>query len=72
MKAVLYSIHSGHCSRIVNGVKKVEVRKSIPKLEFPFKCYIYCTIGGELLYRSRDTGNIILTSGKNRKNLFCL
>ena len=42
-KAVLISIQPKWCELIVNGKKTVEVRKSRPKLETPFKCYIYCT-----------------------------
>lgn len=42
-KAVLISIKPKWCEPIVNGTKSVEVRKNKPKLETPFKCYIYCT-----------------------------
>lgn len=42
-KAVLISIKPYWCSLIATGNKTVEVRKSIPKLDTPFKCYIYCT-----------------------------
>ena len=42
-KAVLISIKPEWCELIVNGTKSVEVRKNKPKLEMPFKCYIYCT-----------------------------
>ena len=42
-KAVLISIKSKWCSLIATGKKTVEVRKTIPKLDTPFKCYIYCT-----------------------------
>lgn len=28
---------------IANGKKKIEVRKTRPKCDTPFKCYIYCT-----------------------------
>lgn len=43
MKAVLISIRPKWCEKIVNGEKTIEVRKTRPKLETPFKCYIYCT-----------------------------
>ena len=42
-KAVLISIQPKWCELIASGKKTVEVRKSRPKLETPFKCYIYCT-----------------------------
>ena len=43
MKAVLISIQQEWCSKIARGEKKIEVRKTTPKLTPPFKCYIYCT-----------------------------
>ena len=43
-KAVLISIRPKWCEKIANGEKTVEVRKTRPKLETPFKCYIYCTM----------------------------
>lgn len=45
-KAVMLSIHPKWCEKIINGDKTIEVRKTRPKLEAPFKCYIYCTIDG--------------------------
>lgn len=44
-KAVLISIQPEWCKLIVNGKKTVEVRKTRPKIDTPFKCYIYCTKG---------------------------
>ena len=43
MKAVLISIRPQWCELIASGKKTVEVRKTKPKLETPFKVYIYCT-----------------------------
>lgn len=43
MKSVLISIKPKWCELIANGRKTIEVRKTRPKLEAPFKCYIYCT-----------------------------
>ena len=45
-KAVLISIRPKWAEKIANGEKTIEVRKTHPKLETPFKCYIYCTIDG--------------------------
>lgn len=45
MKEVLISIRPKWCELIASGEKTVEVRKTKPKLEPPFKVYIYCTIG---------------------------
>jgi len=49
MKSVLISIQPKWCELIANGKKTIEVRKTRPKLETPFKCYIYCTVGGDAL-----------------------
>lgn len=47
MKSVLISIRPKWCELIANGKKTIEVRKTRPKLETPFKCYIYMTgVGG--------------------------
>ena len=43
MKSVLISIRPKWCELIANGKKTIEVRKSAPKIEAPFKVYIYCT-----------------------------
>ena len=43
-KAVLISIRPQWCEKIVNGKKTIEVRKTRPKLDTPFKCYVYCTL----------------------------
>ena len=45
MKAVMISIQPKWVEKIANGEKTIEVRKSRPKIDTPFKCYIYCTIG---------------------------
>lgn len=43
MKSVLISIAPKYCELIANGAKTIEIRKTKPKIETPFKCYIYCT-----------------------------
>lgn len=43
-KAVMLSIRPKWVEKIVNGEKTIEVRKTRPKLQTPFKCYIYCTL----------------------------
>ena len=42
-KAVLISIRPEWVEKIVNEWETIEVRKTKPYLETPFKCYIYCT-----------------------------
>lgn len=55
MKAVLISIRPKWCELIASGAKKVEVRKTRPKLETPFKAYIYCTNSKETLWVLKET-----------------
>ena len=43
-KAALISIRPRWCEKIASGEKTIEVRKTRPKLDTPFKCYIYCTL----------------------------
>ena len=51
MKAILISIRPEWCERIISGEKTVEIRKNRPKLEPPFKCYVYRTNGYVEEYR---------------------
>lgn len=53
-KAVLISIRPEWCEKIIEGRKTLELRKTRPKLELPFKCYIYCT-DGPLFLRHSET-----------------
>lgn len=48
--SVMISIKPKHCENIAAGRKTIEVRKSKPKLETPFKCHIYCTNNGGPIY----------------------
>ena len=57
MKSVLISIRPKWCELIVSGKKTIEVRKTRPKSETPFKCYIYCTLDGGI------KGDILLKDG---------
>ena len=64
-KAVMLSIRPKWCEKIVSGEKTIEVRKTRPKMNTPFKCYIYCTIDGikkmpkDYIAESVERGNII-------------
>ena len=42
-KAVMLSVRPKWVEKIASGEKTIEVRKTRPKLQTPFKCYIYCT-----------------------------
>ena len=72
MKSVLISIQPKWCELIASGKKTVEVRKTVPKLEPPFKCYIYCTnkkpylVWGDVFRGNWETEFTHL-SGYNRK-----
>ncbi len=56
-KAVLLSIHPKYCELIASGKKTIEVRKTRPKLEPPFKCYVYCTKDAKKYYYIDEFGN---------------
>lgn len=43
MKAILMSIRPEWCDLIIRGQKTLEVRKTRPKSETPFRVYVYCT-----------------------------
>ena len=65
MKSVLISIRTKVVEKIIKGEKTIEVRKSRPKIETPFKCYIYCSYGN-------DRENYMLgTSGKVIGEFIC-
>lgn len=42
--AILLSIRPEWVQKIGEGKKTIEVRRTRPKLQPPFKCYIYCTL----------------------------
>lgn len=42
-RAVMLSVKPKYCELIASGKKTIEVRKTKPKIQTPFKCYIYCT-----------------------------
>ena len=57
MKAVLISIQPKWCVLIASGRKTIEVRKTRPKIETPFKCYIYMTSKGDKPIKEIETPN---------------
>ena len=60
MKEVLISIKPKWCKLIANGQKTIEIRKTKPKLDTPFKCYIYET---KAIYKNYD-GILFTGEGK--------
>lgn len=63
MKSVMISIKPKRCELIANGKKTIEVRKTKPKIETPFKCYIYCT-------QEKYKNKYLHTSNKKNRLLF--
>lgn len=77
MKSVLISIRPQWCEKIANGEKTVEVRKTRPKLETPFKCYIYCTkdntdrVPSRIWWKTDKTGFQHILNGKAIGEFVC-
>lgn len=63
VKAVLISIRPEWVKKILDGEKTLEVRKTRPKLEAPFKVYIYCT-AGNLSYEVNNGMMCNISGGK--------
>ncbi|MCQ2484769.1 MAG: hypothetical protein MJ168_05485 [Clostridia bacterium] len=62
-ESVLISIRPNWCELIASGKKTIEVRKTKPKIQTPFKCYIYST-QSDLLTKSHNTGQIYVATSK--------
>lgn len=63
MKSILISIKPKWCELIANGKKTIEIRKTKPRIDTPFKCYIYCT-------KEKIIGDFILCKSKELSDLF--
>ena len=70
MKALMLSVRPQWCKLIAGGQKTIEVRKTVPKISPPFKCFIYqtrsgkvptglFTCDGEIMGRSVKNGKVI-------------
>lgn len=62
-KAVLMSIQPKWVELIANGKKTIEIRKTKPKLQLPFKVYIYCTRNNR-----KHAFHTYINSGYGREN----
>lgn len=58
-KAIMLSIRPKWCEKIASGEKTIEVRKTRPKLDTPFKVYIYCAQSGVALGAWGKHGKVI-------------
>lgn len=58
MRAVLISIKPKWCELIASGKKTVEVRKTAPKLDTPFKSYIYMSADAKPHYYIDEYGDL--------------
>ena len=61
MKSLLISIQPKRCEKIAKREETIEVRKSRPKIETPFKAYIYCTKDNKTAFNNRN-GNMFLST----------
>lgn len=79
-KAVLLSTQPKWCEKICNQIgenkdgspiyeKRVEVRKTRPKLDTPFKVYIYCTLKGSNEFFKEDCKGDIVEWNKSKMAL---
>lgn len=59
-KAIMLSIRPKWCEKICCGEKTIEVRKTRPKLDTPFKCYIYCTKDKHLAFMQNRFGTKLI------------
>ncbi len=66
MKSILISIQPKWCELIASGKKTIEVRKTRPKIETPFKCYVYMTQG-----KLKDLGSYSEWIYRNRQKVIC-
>ncbi len=59
-KAVMLSIRPKWCEKIASGEKTIEVRKTRPKMDTTFKCYIYCTKDKHLAFMQNRFGTKLI------------
>ena len=80
MKAVLISVQPNWVEKICHKIgenkdgtpiyeKRVEVRKTKPKLETPFKAYIYCTLKGNNEFFKEDCNGDIAEWNRSKMAL---
>ena len=70
MKAVMISIQPKWCNLIANGKKTIEVRKTRPNVDTPFKCYIYCSNSKPYLYKNPNNNELFLDKDLYRGGVY--
>ncbi len=71
MKSVLISIQPKWCELIANRKKTVEVRKTRPKIDVPFKCYIYMTKAYDTIFGKGKPKRVCIGGGKVIGEFIC-
>ena len=71
MTEVMISISSKWCKLIVTGEKTVEIRKTKPNVEPPFKCYVYCKVNDEMLFVGDGDDHLYPCNGKVMGEFVC-
>ena len=66
MKSVLISTRPKWCELIESGEKTIEVRKTRPKIETPFRCYIYETKARSDMPTFVDEDGHVLYTGRGQ------
>lgn len=69
MKGILIAQKPRDCEKIVSGKKTIIVCKKMPKLQTPFKGYIFCTKGKPFIQKIRF-GDIAISHTQISKNLY--
>lgn len=64
MGEVLISIQPKWCELIASGKKTVEIRKTRPKIDTPFKCYIYETKAYDALFGKGKPKKLCVGGGR--------
>lgn len=66
MKSVLISIHPKWCDLIASGNKTMDVHRTRPKIETPFRCYIYETKARSDMPTFVDEDGHVLYTGRGQ------
>lgn len=68
---IILSVHPVWLGKMAEGKKTLEIRKKLPRLQTPFKVYLYCTkLSENQIYRSPE-GVYLGYSRKRPKDICC-